>query len=1195
MTTIRDVFDLPTRDEITAQSFVIKLESQSEPAARKKIVDDYVMTPAVREALPGVFDGLRHAYERQGHLEVGRFIHGSFGSGKSHFLSLIALLLENDDAAWTKVVNAIPALADHRAWIAGARVLPVRIHMLSADRPGFDLVILSETNRELRMRDKAELVRFDVQQVFDEAFRLAERFGDAFFRDLQARGVVESRAELEEIANGSEKERDELARLLVESGGVTPGAASALNWSESLQALTTHVKAQGFGALVFLVDEMLLWLSEKEAHEFKRAINQLTAIVDHADGARALPVAVFVARQRALSEFFPDLVADAEMHEHLDHHSKRFEVTNLEDVELRYVCKERVLRKKDPVAVQKAVEDLIARRGAAVREAQQNADTDYVRDVYPFHPALVEMIIDVSSLLQRERTALRLLYELLVVHYPELPLGELLPVGSAFEAIFPRAGIEGTKRIQDLKKIHQLYWDRFRPAVAQMLVDKEIDEPQAKVLDQLVKTALLAEISPRLKTTGGMTVARLVRLNEVDVPGTMDRGRMNLARQNLLALARRVPVLKLAGENQNTVVGVEISGADLSEYFDRARAAVKGVEPKRFAVFYRTLKKVLGLTELNGFGDGEGNDGTRKIIWRGTKRALRVRFANVRELRNADLKHAEADCQIIIDYPWDSHGFTVDHDRHKVEEARRREGATFTACWLPRHFDPNELAQLEDLAAIEHLIATEAQLLANLGPGDRQTVVDQARLLREQIASRLEEVISSVYKAHGQIVAMLGGVPTTPPHPDADLDGVLEALAMDLLDRRWPQHPNFDKVRELREADLVVVCDWLVEASDAGGEQHPYDVTTQGKLLKSIGGPLDLLELGEVRGRLRRDTRYLKAVLDRASGPRVTWDPIDQVLETEFGFNGLLRSFFLTYVSRAWGYRVLDDRGDVMTPKIATKIPPKVVLERAPLLEPAEWARIRDLLGKLLGAALSPAHRSVSEQDKLLVDAQKQLGEARRRSLRELHELLVGLGAGESTRTRELADAIRRLAPLAATSTDSHGVLRELLAQWPDDATGARDAVRTADAVRDAVRAVESNVVEVLRHATEHAELGTEVQGALGELNMLLGAGTAAALSRSAVDAWNGRARDLMRKLVSRPVPPREQPPLPPLPEPPRKPLSQPPRPPEVQMLCEDRVVDLDDSTSVAEFLEDLRHKMRAIGGRGVPVTVIAKAPKRKA
>jgi len=107
----------------------------------------------------------------------------------------------------------------------------------------------------------------------------------------------------------------------------------------------------------------------------------------------------------------------------------------------------------------------------------QSANIDYLKDVYPFHPALIEMLIDISSLMQRERTALRLLYELLVVHYPELPLGQFLPVGSAFEAIFPpQETPQGRKKLDDLQSIHRLYYERFRPAMHEMLRQAKEDE-----------------------------------------------------------------------------------------------------------------------------------------------------------------------------------------------------------------------------------------------------------------------------------------------------------------------------------------------------------------------------------------------------------------------------------------------------------------------------------------------------------------------------------------------------------------------------------------------------------------------------------------------------------------------------------------------------------------------------------------------
>src|SRR5262249_28575111 len=57
------------------------------------------------------------------------------------------------------------------------------------------------------------------------------------------------------------------------------------------------------------------------------------------------------------------------------------------------------------------------------------------RQVYPFSPALVETLIAVSSVLQRERTAFRVMLQLLVEQRDTLELGEIVPVGDLFDVI----------------------------------------------------------------------------------------------------------------------------------------------------------------------------------------------------------------------------------------------------------------------------------------------------------------------------------------------------------------------------------------------------------------------------------------------------------------------------------------------------------------------------------------------------------------------------------------------------------------------------------------------------------------------------------------------------------------------------------------------------------------------------------------
>lgn len=62
-------------------------------------------------------------------------------------------------------------------------------------------------------------------------------------------------------------------------------------------------------------------------------------------------------------------------------------------------------------------------------------DLETFRKIYPFTPALMETLIAVSSLLQRERTALRIMMELLSEQREVLEVGQIVPVGDLYEMV----------------------------------------------------------------------------------------------------------------------------------------------------------------------------------------------------------------------------------------------------------------------------------------------------------------------------------------------------------------------------------------------------------------------------------------------------------------------------------------------------------------------------------------------------------------------------------------------------------------------------------------------------------------------------------------------------------------------------------------------------------------------------------------
>src|SRR4051812_17935824 len=165
--TITEAFDLPRPEDIRAMGFVVKLR-EADPGSDevKQLVTDYVITPAVEKELPRILDDMKQVFDRG--EEYGRFIHGSFGSGKSHFMSMLALLLEGAAPAWTKFRPLFDAYraakaskgaeaAEHEAWLRKAGLLIVRIHMLSVrgKTTGFDRAVYEGFNAALKRRGKA--------------------------------------------------------------------------------------------------------------------------------------------------------------------------------------------------------------------------------------------------------------------------------------------------------------------------------------------------------------------------------------------------------------------------------------------------------------------------------------------------------------------------------------------------------------------------------------------------------------------------------------------------------------------------------------------------------------------------------------------------------------------------------------------------------------------------------------------------------------------------------------------------------------------------------------------------------------------------------------------------------------------------------------------------------------------------------
>ncbi len=184
--------------------------------------------------------------------------------------------------------------------------------------------------------------------------------------------------------------------------------------------------------MVLFLDELILWLASQAADLafVNREGQKMAKLVEAMSADRPIPIVSFIARQRDLRELVGDHLPGAEQlgfADVLNWWEARFDTITLEDRNLPAIVEKRLLRPKSAKAARQLQEAFD--KTSRVREEVLNilltrtGDRDMFRQVYPFSPALVQTLVALSALLQRERTALKLMLQLLVNQRDSLVAG----------------------------------------------------------------------------------------------------------------------------------------------------------------------------------------------------------------------------------------------------------------------------------------------------------------------------------------------------------------------------------------------------------------------------------------------------------------------------------------------------------------------------------------------------------------------------------------------------------------------------------------------------------------------------------------------------------------------------------------------------------------------------------------------------
>ena len=1054
---LRDAVHVP--EAVHDDDFVMRIHEGVPAAART--LQDYVVTEKIADAFDDGLTLVKSALAR-GNAK-GAFIHGSFGAGKSHYMAVMHLLLTGN--AHARALTGLQRVVDKHADVLSRRFLAVDYHLIGA--ASFEGALFQGYINTVKEKhpDAVPPVLHQSGLLFQNAQDLRAQMGDELFfskftaeidpvlGSLSEGGLTAAELDAASRGTASERDRQAVAAQLVET--FFPAYTSTSSWltiDEGLRVMTAHAKDLGYYGLVLFLDELVLWLANhlRDSAFIQNETSKVAKLVETGSGQMAIPMVSFVARQRALKEFLGGGNVGAEqvaLEDSFQWWEDRFDKITLAAADLPEIVQKRLLTPTSD-AGKAALAAAVARVRAnptdwkhLLTDSAGSSAVDFEK-VYPFSPALVDAMVALSAIMQRERTALKIMSELLYRGRDELTVGDVIPVGDLFDVVVLG---DAKPLTDDMVKLFEAAATFYRGKMRPYLLEKHhLTDVEARTLDRnhpfrredrLAKTLLVAAIAPGATSLKDLTASKLAALNfgsVVSMFGGNVSGQVVTLATEWQARFSEITV----GSTADPVVSLQLTGVDFDAIL--AHVAQEDSHPNRRKLIRDTLVAEIGAALVTGSYAGEY---TLDHVWRGQKRTVDVVFGNVRdrgEVPVERLKASDSRWKLVVDYPFDDEdGRGPNDDAARVYDLRADGVVTDTLIWVPHFLTAQRMDDVGTLVQLEYLLTGNRfdQYASSLPVNDREPARGGLTNRRDSLRSQLRALLRQAYGvdssandenlgtrlAGTNFVTLADGFTPTQPSAVTLRDAVVGALGSALA-ARYPKHPEVERgTEEVRRPELNAVLELARRAADAGGRLADVDRATSTKVRRVVAA----YGVGELR-----ETTYALDAQHFA-----LYDEFTRAAGTGDVTVGILRG-------------VLAERG------LTTDVMDLLVLS---------WAKITDREWYRAGARTAEPSIGALAPDMLLreptLPSQQEWQEALRRA-----KTLFGVGAEEyhlsSAAVQRVSDALlSKVRPVVTTTSDA---VAELAAHryvlGLDDASPRwRSAMRARDLV--AVLAAAGNPV----------------------------------------------------------------------------------------------------------------------------------------
>ena len=750
--------------------------------------------------------------------------------------------------------------------------------------------------------------------------------------------------------------------------------------------ISSHAQSLGYDGLILFLDELILWLSTNSGNlDFvQKEANKLVKLVDSKKSACPIPIISFVARQRDLRDLIGDRISGVEqvnLSDILSHMEGRFDMITLEDRNLPVIAQKRVLKPKND-ACREELKDAFEQASKLQPEVMQvllarDWDRALFQQVYPFSPALIKALVAISSALQRERTALKIMLELLVKRRETLFVGDIIPLGDLWDVV-----ADGDDTFSDVMKIRfknakDLYKNKLKPMLLEQHgVDLEVDRNRAdddddvrKKLrafendDRLIKTLLLAALVEGEDTLKAMTCDRLAALNHGSVKSRFTGREYQTVKNKFTDWSGLHGEIRLSGDATNPIVSLKLVGVDTDQIIQAARSYDRPGERQ-----LKIKRMLLSSFEMN---EQDTMFFSHQFEWRGTKRFCDVLFDNVRRTTDEALRSSSDDWKLVIDFPFDPDGLSPIEDIDRVNRFKDKNETQRTLLWLPAFFSSKTQTELGQLVIIDHLLRGNNldSHASTLSTQDRETARTILQSRQSALTSKLQATVEAAYGIRKE--SHPGSLDTSYDITDSQFLSLYPSLVLErpfgatlgeamthLLDQalkhQYPKHPKFGQEVKVGKdlKDVLATCQEAAHTRDGRLfiEEHKLR-----KVLKNICDPLELGLMGETHFVLADDWKIIFDKALTASGkqnPDVSdmrqWidEPEQRGLPSEI--QNLLIIVYAEQTNRSF-----VRFGGNFIPRL-DDLPAELELREEVLPSEADWQETRKRVAEVFGDDISP-------------------------------------------------------------------------------------------------------------------------------------------------------------------------------------------------------------------------------------------------